>query len=317
MKSVRIQGSRRTSRSSFIVTLERNKWLLLLAAPATIAVILFSYLPMFGVVLAFKRYNFTDGIFGSPWSGFDNFKYLFATRDAFNSTINTVYLNALFIVFSLLGSIAVALLMMEVRNKWLVKSYQSVLFFPYFISWVIVGYFAYALLNYDTGTVNRLLEAAGLDAVQWYTKPQYWPAILILVYVWKNVGYFSLIYLAGMLGIDKEYYEAATMDGATRLQQIRKITLPLLVPLVTIMVLMQVGRIFFADFGLFFNVTQNSGALYSTTDVIDTYVFRTFRVLGDAGMATAAGLYQAVCGLILVCISNWLVKKVNPENALF
>jgi putative aldouronate transport system permease protein len=192
-----------------------------------------------------------------------------------------------------------------------------VLFFPYFISWVIVGYFVYALLNYDNGLINRLLGLLGEEPVQWYTKPGYWPVILVLVYMWKYVGYYSLIYLAGMLGIDKEFYEAAMIDGATKRQQIFKITLPLLTPLITIMVLMQVGRIFFADFGLFYNVTQNSGALYSTTDVIDTYVFRSFRVLGDAGMATAAGLYQALCGLVLVYVTNWFVRKVNPDDALF
>ncbi|MCD9020649.1 ABC transporter permease [Cohnella silvisoli] len=304
-------------KSGFISTLNHNKWLLFMSAPAMLAVILFSYVPIFGVVLAFKKYNFTDGIFGSPWAGFDNFKYLFATRDAFNSTINTIYLNAVFIIFSLAGSVLVALLMMEVRSRRLTKAYQTALFFPYFISWVIVGYFVYALLNYDSGTINRLLGSVGQEAVQWYTKPQYWPVILVLVYMWKYVGYYSLIYMAGMLGIDKEYYEAAMIDGATKFQQIRKITLPLLMPLMTIMVLMQVGRIFFADFGLFYNVTQNSGALYSTTDVIDTYVFRTFRVLGDAGMATAAGFYQAICGLVLVYISNWCVRKVSPDDALF
>lgn len=304
-------------KKGFLYTLARNKWLLLLAAPATLVVLVFSYLPMFGLILAFKKYNFSDGILGSPWAGFGNFEYLFATRDAFNSTINTVYLNAIFIFLSLVGAIIVALLMNEVRNKWMVKSYQTALFLPYFISWVIVGYFVYALLNFDNGTINRWIGAMGGEYVQWYTRPEYWPFILSLVYLWKYVGYYSLIYLAGILGIDKEYYEAAMIDGATKLQQIRKITLPLLSPLITIMVLMQIGRIFFADFGLFYNVTQNSGALYSTTDVIDTYVFRTFRVLGDAGMATAAGLYQAVCGLILVYISNWCVRKVNKDEALF
>lgn len=301
----------------FLRTLVRNRWLLLMAAPATIAVLIFSYAPMFGLILAFKRYNFADGIFASPWSGFDNFAYLFATRDAFNSTINTVYLNGLFIVLSLVGALAVALLMNEIRSKWLVKSYQTALFFPYFISWVIVGYFVYALLNYDNGTINRLIGAFGGEYVPWYTEPAYWPLILALIYMWKFVGYYSLIYLAGILGIDKDYYEAAMIDGATKLQQMGRITLPLLSPLITIMVLMQVGRIFFADFGLFYNVTQNSGALYSTTDVIDTYVFRTFRVLGDTGMATAAGLYQAVCGLVLIYISNWCVRKIKPDEALF
>lgn len=308
---------RNNTKSGFFKTLNNNKWLLLMAAPALITVIIFSYIPMFGVIIAFKKYNFIDGILGSKWSGLENFKYLFASQDAVNSTINTIYLNALFIICSLVGSIIIALLMNELRNKWLIKFYQSTLFFPYFLSWVIVGYFVFALLNYDNGTINRLLISTGHEAVQWYTKPEYWPFILVVVYIWKSVGYYSVIYLAGIVGIGKEYYEAAMIDGATKFQQIRKITIPLLMPLITIMTLMQVGRIFFADFGLFYNVTQNSGTLYRTTDVIDTYVFRAFRVLGDAGMASAAGVYQAICGLILVVLSNWIVKKLNPEGAIF
>lgn len=165
--------------------------------------------------------------------------------------------------------------------------------------------------------VNKLLESFGFSKIQWYAKPNYWPFILIIVYVWKNIGYFSVIYLASMMGIGHEYYEAAKIDGANKWQQITKITIPLLTPVITIMTLLQIGRIFYADFGLFYHVPQNTGMLYETTDVIDTYVFRSLRMLGDVGMASAAGFYQAVVGLVLVLLSNWIVRRINPDNALF
>jgi len=302
---------------SFLKSLKSQKWLWLIALPGLAIVFVFNYLPMFGVILAFKNYRPAAGIFGSEWAGFENFKYLFSTRDAWNITYNTLFLNSLFIITGTVGGILIALLVNEVRNKWLVKFYQSAMFLPYFISWVIVSYFVYSLLSYDMGMVNNLLASLGMEPVQWYNEPKLWPAILTIVNLWKGVGYGSVIYLAGIMGIDAELYEAATIDGASKLQQASGITLPLLSPLIITLTLMAIGRIFFADFGLFYNVTLDNGGLYSTTNVIDTYVFRALKFSGDIGMASAAGFYQAFVGFLLVLASNLFVKKINPERALF
>jgi putative aldouronate transport system permease protein len=295
----------------------KNRALLAMALPGVLFLVIFSYWPMFGIFIAFKNYQFDKGIFGSDWVGVQNFKYLFSTKDAWQITLNTLYLNALFILFGLVASLAIAILMNEIRKKWLIKFYQTSLFIPYFISWVIVGYFGFALLNYDNGLINHILEHFHFPRVQWYAKPEYWRFILLLVYLWKSTGYFSMIYYAGLIGINSEYYEAAKIDGASKLKQITQITIPLLIPLITMLTLLQIGRIFYADFGLFYKVPLNTPVLYSTTDVIDTYVLRSLRVVGDVGMAAAAGFYQAAVGFILVVGSNWVVRKSNPENALF
>lgn len=304
-------------RNKFLKDLNTHKWLWLMALPGMAIVFVFNYLPMFGVILAFKDYKIADGILGSKWVGFDNFKYLFSTRDAWNITYNTLFLNSLFILTGTVGGILIALLVNEVNNKWLVKFYQSAMFLPYFISWVIVSYFVYSLLSYDMGMINSILSSFGMEPVQWYNEPQLWPAILTIVNLWKGVGYGSVIYLAGIMGIDGELYEAATIDGASKFQQVTRITLPLLSPLIITLTLMSIGRIFFADFGLFYNVTLDNGGLYSTTNVIDTYVFRALKFSGDVGMASAAGFYQAFVGFLLVLASNLFVRKINPERALF
>ncbi len=304
-------------KNNFLRNLNTHKWLWLMALPGIAVVFVFNYLPMFGLILAFKDYKPRDGILGSKWVGFENFKYLFSTSDAWHITYNTLFLNALFIITGTVGGIFIALLINEVGKKWLIKFYQSAMFLPYFISWVIVSYFVYSLLSYEMGMVNHHLVNFGIQPVQWYQEPKLWPAILTIVNLWKGVGYGSVIYLAGIMGIDGELYEAATIDGASKLQQVRKITLPLLSPLIITLTLMSIGRIFFADFGLFYNVTLDNGALYSTTNVIDTYVFRALKYSGDVGMASAAGFYQAFVGFLLVLASNLFVKKINPERALF
>ena len=319
-KASRIPGRTKksaVSKSRFAKDILTHKWLWLMALPGCAIVFVFSYLPMFGVILAFKDYKVSDGILGSRWVGLDNFKYLFSTRDAWNITYNTLFLNTLFIVTGTVGGILIALLINEVRSRWLIKFYQSAMFLPYFISWVIVSYFVYSLLSYDMGIINAMLNSLGMDPVQWYNEPRLWPALLTVVNLWKGVGYGSVIYLAGIMGIDGELFEAATIDGASKFQQIARITLPLLMPLIITLTLMAIGRVFFADFGLFFNVTRDTGALYSTTNVIDTYVFRALRKSGDIGMASAAGFYQAFVGLFLVLASNLFVKKINPDRALF
>ncbi len=294
----------------------RDVPLLFLTLPGMLYLFIFAYLPMFGIMIAFKNYKFTDGIWGSEWVGFQNFKFLFATDDAWRITFNTLYLNGIFIVTGTVASILLALLMNEVKHKFVHNFTQSAVFLPFLLSWVLVGYFVLALLSAN-GLANNLLQQFGIEGVSWYYKPSYWPAILAVIAIWKNAGYVSLIYLASIMGISSEYYEAARIDGASKLQQIRYITLPLLTPVITIMVLLSIGRIFYADFGMFYNVTRDSGSLYVTTDVIDTYVYRMLRILGDMGMASAAGFYQSIVGFVLVLFSNLAVRKFNKDNALF
>jgi len=299
-------------------TVRKNGALLLMAAPALLLLLVLSYLPMAGLVIAFKDYRADQGVFGSAWVGLQNFAYLFS-QDAWRITFNTLFMNALFIVTTLVVSLIVALLLNEIRDtgKWLAKFYQSALFFPFFISYVLISSFAFGILSSDTGLLDRVLTSVGLPSVDWYASPRYWPTILTIVNLWRTVGFYSIIYLAGIIAISPDYYEAARVDGATRWQQIRSITLPLIGPLITINVLLAIGRIFYADFGLFYQVTQNSSLLYSTTDVIDTYVFRSLTAIGDVGMAAAAGFYQAVVGFILVVLANWIVRRIDRERALF
>ena len=297
--------------------LRKNLPFLLMGAPGFLLLVVFSYLPMFGVIIAFKNYRAVQGIWGSEWVGLKNFDFLFGTPAWQRITFNTIFLNAIFIVTGLIGAIGLALLLNEVRLKFATRIYQTVIFFPFIISWVIVGYFSFALLNFETGLINKVVVALGIEPFAWYNTPEYWPAILTVTNLWKGVGYGSVIYLAAMLGINPEYYEAAMLDGANRWHQIRYITLPFLVPIVIITTLLAIGRIFYADFGMFFYVTRDSPLLYPTTDVIDTYVFRALRVNADIGMASATGLYQSLVGFALVMVSNWIVKQIDPDRSLF
>jgi putative aldouronate transport system permease protein len=297
--------------------LRKNVPFLLMGLPGFLLLLIFSYLPMLGVIIAFKNYKAVQGIWGSAWVGLKNFEFLFRSPALGRITFNTLFLNAIFIITGLVGAIGLALLLNEVWLKLATRLYQTVIFFPFIISWVIVGYFSFALLNYETGLINSVVRGLGGEPVAWYNSPQYWPAILTITNLWKGVGYGSVIYLAAMLGISQEYYEAAMLDGANKLAQIRYITLPFLVPIMIITTLLAIGRIFYADFGMFFYVTRDSALLYPTTDVIDTYVFRALRVNADIGMAAATGLYQSVVGFVLVLFSNWIVKRIDPERSLF
>ncbi len=289
----------------------------LMALPGLLLLIVFAYLPMFGLVIAFKDYKFVDGIFGSAWSGFENFRFLFGSDVTYRVTRNTIVMNCLFIVAGTLASLTIAILMNEIYTSWASKYYQTMLFFPHFISWVIVSYFVFGFLNGDTGLVNKTLASFGMKPIAWYREAGYWPAILLLTNLWNGVGFGSIVYLAGILGIDTTYFEAAKIDGASKWQQIRYIMLPLLLPLMIILMLLSVGRIFNADFGLFFFVPRDTPQLYSTTDVIDTFVYRSLVQLGDMSMAAAAGFYQSVVGFILVVLANWFVRKVNRDYSLF
>ncbi|MNZ55212.1 putative multiple-sugar transport system permease YteP [compost metagenome] len=286
--------------------------------PGVIYLFVNNYLPMFGLIIAFKDVNFSKGILASDWIGFKNFEYLFKTSDALLITRNTLLYNSIFILVNTVIAVGIAVLLNEVKRKFFARFYQSIVLIPYLISMVIVGYLVLALLSGETGFINKqLLPLLGLEAVSWYSEPQHWPIILTIVNIWKNVGYLCIIYLAAIIGIDPEYYEAATIDGASKWQQIRAITVPLIAPVITIMTLLQIGRIFYSDFGLFYQVPLNTGALLSTTNVIDTYVYRALMNLGDIGMSSAAGLYQSVVGFVLVLLSNYIVSKRNRDNALF
>ena len=323
-------GAKRSPIVSAIV-LQRERWrlanantkrdvaMLMMMLPGLLVLFVFAYLPMFGIIIAFKDYRAYQGVLGSQWVGLKNFQYLFGTDDARRIVVNTLAMNALFIVSVLVVALAIALLLKEVQgsSRWLSKFYQSTLFFPYLFSYVIINYFVFALLNTSNGFVNHTLEAVGVHPVNWYQSAQSWPVILTLVTVWKNAGFWSIVYLAGIIAINPEYYEAATIDGASRWRQMWRITLPLLKPLIVINLLLSIGRIFYADFGLFYQVTRNAPELYPTTDVIDTYVYRTLTTIGDVGMASAAGTFQAVVGFFLVLLSNWLVRRTEPQSAIF
>ncbi|BBH19489.1 sugar ABC transporter permease [Paenibacillus baekrokdamisoli] len=296
--------------------IKRHKGLIGLAVPGLLFVIIFQYLPMFGLVLAFKDFNFTKGIWGSDWAGLNNFKFFFTSDAALQVTRNTLLLNLSFIVITIGVSISFALMLFELSRK-AVKLYQTALFFPYFLSWVVVSYVTYALLNPQLGVINHLFKQMGFAEINWYMESKFWPYILSLAYLWKNVGYSTLIFYTGLMGIDKSFYEAASIDGASKWQQVRNISIPLLTPLIVLITLLQVGKIFYSDFGMFYFLTADSGALYATTDVIDTYVYRALRVSGDVGMATAIGMYQSLVGFALVLTVNFIVRKVNKENAIF
>jgi putative aldouronate transport system permease protein len=295
---------------------KHNSELLLLALPGLLLLAIFNYAPMFGVILAFKNYDYGKKIFGSPWVGFDNFKFFFTSQDAFRITRNTILYNAGFILIGTALSVIFALILFEL-SKRAVKVFQTAFLIPYFISWVVVGFVLYALLNPDLGVVNKIIALFGADRKLWYSEPDYWPFILMLSYLWKNAGYNCIIFYTGLMGIDLAYFEAAKIDGATKLQQICRISIPLLRPLIILLSLLAVGRIFYSDFGLFYFIPMNSGILYEVTDVIDTYVYKALRTTGDIGMASAVGLYQSMVGFILVLLSNKLVKRFDENSGIF
>ncbi len=294
-----------------------NGIFLLMCAPALLAILIFNYLPMFGIVIAFQDYNYRDGLFGSPFVGFEHFKFFFQSQDAWRITRNTIGMNALFIGVGLIFSVGVALLMYEVKKRVFVKTYQTFLMLPNFISWVIVGYMVYSLLDPAHGLVNNVIVALGGEGVAWYSEAKFWPFILTAASVWKKTGIDCIIYYAALLGIDSSYYEAAELDGANRFQILRYISIPFLTPTIIILTILAIGNIFRADFGLFYQLTRNSGELYATTDVIDTYVYRALRSLGDMSMSAAVGLFQSLVGFVLILGTNLAVKKYDPDYSLF
>lgn len=301
---------------SAIKEFTKNIELTFLALPALVFVFIFNYIPLYGLILPFKNFTYDKGFLGSPWVGFSNFRFLFNSDSLWTITRNTVCMNFLFIVIGNVCSIAIALMLFEVGKRF-IKLYETLMFLPYFISWVVATYVFFAFLDMDHGFINKMLALVGKDPVMWYNEPGYWPLILVTAAVWKGIGYGAVVYYTGLMGIDPEYYEAATIDGAKRLQQAFYISIPLIKQLIIMIVILQIGKIFYGDFGLFYNVTLDSSQLYPATDVIDTYVYRSLRTLGDFGMSSAAGLYQTLVGFILVLLSNMVVRKIDRESAMF
>ena len=280
-------------------------------------VIIFSYMPMFGIIIAFKNYRFDKGIFGSEWVGFKNFDILIKSNKFFDITRNTLVLNSLFIFAGVVAAVALAILIYELKSRTSTKIFQTIFITPHFLSWVVAGYMAYALLHPEYGVVNSIRNFFGLESVNWYTTPKAWPLILTIASVWKSVGMDSIIFYSGLMGIDMELFEAAKIDGANRWQTIKSIILPCLVPLISVVVILKIGNIFRADFGLFYQLTRDQGRLYSVTDVIDTYLYRTMRITGNMSVSTAIGLLQSIVGAITVIITNYFSKKINPDGGLF
>lgn len=308
----------RKRRSVFFHELYKNRVLFLMILPGVVLLFIFNYMPMFGLIIAFKNLNFAKGFFRSDWYGFKNFEFFIRTPYAYTITRNTILYNLVFIVLGNGFAVACALALHELRNRRMAKFYQSIMFLPYFLSWVVVSYLVFSFLSVDMGFINKqLFPVFHVQPIEWYGNTRYWPPILVFANLWKYTGYNSVIYLATIVGILPEYFEAATIDGATKLQQIRKISIPLISPVIVILVLLGIGRVFFADFGLFYQVPKNTGALFEVTNVIDTYVYRTLIISGDLGMSSAAALYQAVVGFVLVLASNLIVRRIDPSKALF
>lgn len=299
-----------------IKELKQSIPLTLLALPAVIAIFIFNYIPLYGLILPFKNFNVVDGIIKSPWSGLKNFKFLVKSDTIITAIRNTVLYNAVFIVLGTAIAIIIALFLYELGKKS-VKIYQTMLLMPYFISWVVAAYVFNVLLDMESGLLNRILAAFGHESINWYNEGKYWPVILTLANIWKNMGYNAIVYFAALMGLDAAYFEAAKLDGANKFQQMYYISLPLIKNIVIIMFILNIGKIFYGDFGLFYNVTLNSSLIYDYTDVIDTYVYRSLINLGNLGMSATTGFCQSVIGFILVVITNFAVSKIDKDSALF
>ena len=303
--------------SSFTRALRKNRVLLMMLIPAFLYFFIFSYLPMSGAIVAFKSYNFREGIFGSPWVGFSNFEYFFKSGQAWTVTRNTILYNVGFIVVNTVLQMGLAIFISEIGCKYFKKVTQTAMFLPYFISWVVVGMIAYNFLNVDYGTVNTILNKLGMESINFYGTKWVWPIIITAFCAWKNVGYGTVLYLAAIMGIDQEIYEAAQIDGANIFQRIFKVTIPCLVPTLIILTLLSIGNIFRGDFQMFYQLVGNNGPLFPITDVIDTFTFRSLIQSGEVGMSAAAGLYQSIFCFITIIITNKIVKSYDKDYSLF
>lgn len=303
---------------------KKTLMLLTMVAPGAIWLLLLRYLPMGGIILAFKNYKiypkdptFLNNLIHSKWVGLDNFKFLFTTGDSWIMIRNTLAYNIVFIILGVIIPVAFAVMMSELSKKFVAKTYQTLMFFPYFLSWVVVSYFLNAFIDAQYGLIPMAQRAAGETAVSWYTTPGPWPYIIVFANLWKNVGYSTVLYLAAITGIDQTQYEAAAIDGASKWQQILHVTLPNLRTMIAILFILNVGKIFNADFGLFWNVPMQNGALFSVTQVVDTYIYRVLMNTGNIGQSTAAGLLQNIVGFICIIGANAVVKKIDSDSTLF
>ena len=290
--------------------------LLSICLPAIIFTVIFHYIPLFGVVIAFKDYNYIDGILGSPWVGIENFKFFFSSNDAVRVIFNTVGYNVLFMLLEMLFGVILALMMYEINSRGMLKYVQTTTSIPYTLSIVVIAYIVYALLSYDSGLINSVIRSFGGKPILWYNTPKYWPFILTFTHLWQMRGFGCLLYYAALIAVDQQLFEAAAIDGASRMKQIIHISIPELVPIICLKIIMGVGNVVNSSLGLFYQIPMNSAALYSKTDVISTYVLRGLQT-GSIGVTAAVGLAQNVCGFILLVVSNTIIKKVRPENALF
>ncbi len=307
----------RAIRPPFLKTVRKHWLLLVMLLPALTYAVVFSYIPMTGVILAFKNYQYSGGIYFSPWVGLENFKFLHIAGKLDVVTRNTLLYNAAFIVLGILLEMGIAILLNELRKRWFRKGAQTMMFLPYFLSWVVVGAVMYNIFNYERGVANHLLKALGMKPFDLYNSPGAWPAVITFLRLWKFTGYGSVVYLAAITSLDQEMFEAATIDGASAWQKISHITIPSLVPTMMILMLLGIGNIFRGDFGLFYQTVRTSALLQPTTDIIDTYVFRMLINTGDVGMAAAAGLYQSVLCFVTIVACNALVRKIQPDYALY
>jgi putative aldouronate transport system permease protein len=319
MKTANIYCKKSNSIMSLLKDIVKNRALYIMFLPAMLLLLLFNYLPLSGLVLAFKDVSFTEGIWGSDWTKpfYNNFIFLFSSDSAIRAFRNTILLNSLFIVFGVFFEVGLALLLNEINNKHFKRITQSITILPYFVSWIVVGVFAYNFFSTDNGAVNGVLSRLGIPKVEWYCKPEVWPFILVVINRWKASGYGSIIYLATLAGIDSSYYEAAQIDGATKWHQIKYITIPLLRPTIIIMTLLQVGKIMNADFGMFYALVGEASQVFSTSEVIDTFVYRGLKQTGDIGMASAAGFVQSIISFVLVIFSNTWARKLDKDSAIF
>lgn len=297
---------------------QKHWTLILFMVPSLVYLLINNYIPMAGILLAFKKVNYTLGIFKSPWCGLSNFKYLFKTKDAAIIFRNTVLYNLAFIVLGTAAAVATAILLGEVKKKKLLKIYQTSILLPHILSTAVIAYLAFAFLSKDSGFLNNaIIKPLGGDAISWYSKPKYWPYILTFIQLWRSVGYTTIMYYATLVGIDTSYYEAAVIDGASTWDQIRYITLPCLKTTIITLTIMNLGRMFYSDFGLFYQVPMNNGLLFNATNTLDTYVYRGLLELNDIGRASAACFIQSVLGFVLVWGANALTRKVDPDSAVF
>ncbi|GMO66851.1 MAG: sugar ABC transporter permease [Treponemataceae bacterium] len=312
-----MQSSSLRSKSDFLSEIQKNKALFLMALPAVLLVLVLNYVPMTGLVLAFKNYRYDLGIFGSKWHGIENFRFLFSSGTGWLITKNTFLYNLVNLITSQALAVVIAIIISQMPGMHYKKFCQSVIFIPYFISWVIVGTFVFNIFNFETGVMNTLLKNVGASPVNVYAKPEVWPGIICAFNAWKWCGYNSIIYIAAITAIDQECYEAADIDGANVYQKIAHITLPSIRPTIIIMLLLQVGRILRGDFEMFYQIVGNNGQLFNATDVIDTYVFRSLLTNANIGMTAAATLYQSVLCFIIIMVVNHIVKKIESDYALF